>query len=134
MRWQHQLLSLVIGLVALQDNVEDKWREQKAVGEEGEEPEVDEQGKPLTKKQRQQLKRAADKERAKQRQATQDRMEPQVAIPNLTVVEPPTTPPAPCATCPPSPAPPFSLFLPLSTLSLYWLRAKGKLGMTICFR
>ena len=66
---------------ALQDNVEDKWREQKAGGEEGGEQEVDEQGKPLTKKQRQQLKRAADKERAKQRQATQDRMEPQVAIP-----------------------------------------------------
>jgi len=59
--------------------VEDKWREQKAVGEEAAEQEVDEQGKPLTKKQKQQLKRAAEKERAKQRQAQQDRMEPQVS-------------------------------------------------------
>ena len=63
-----------------QDGVEDKWREQKAAVEEAAEQEVDEQGKPLTKKQRQQLKRAAEKERAKQRQATQDRMEPQVWI------------------------------------------------------
>ena len=60
--------------------MEDKWREQKAAAEESAEQEVDEQGKPLTKKQRQQVKRAADKERAKQRQATQDRMEPQVIL------------------------------------------------------
>lgn len=63
-----------------QDSVEDKWREQKAAAEENAEQEVDEQGKPLTKKQRQQLKRAAEKERAKQRQTTQDRMEPQVLL------------------------------------------------------
>lgn len=67
-----------VGIGVLQDNVEDKWREEKAAAEETAEQEFDEQGKPLTKKQRQQLKRAADKERAKQRQATQDRMEPQV--------------------------------------------------------
>ena len=67
-----------LGSHVCQDNVEDKWREQKAADEEGGEAETDEQGKPLTKKQRQQLKRAADKERAKQRQATEDRMESQV--------------------------------------------------------
>lgn len=58
--------------------MEDKWREQKAAGEEVIEQEVDEQGKPLTKKVRQQLKRAAEKERTRQREAQQDRMEPQV--------------------------------------------------------
>ncbi|KAL3137829.1 hypothetical protein ABBQ38_005084 [Trebouxia sp. C0009 RCD-2024] len=69
-----------LDLMLLQDNVEDKWREEKAAAEETAEQEFDEQGKPLTKKQRQQLKRAADKERAKQRQATQDRMEPQIPL------------------------------------------------------
>ena len=62
-----------------QDSVEDKWREQKAAGEEAAEQDVDENGKPLTKKQKQQLKRAAEKERARQREATQDRMAPQVS-------------------------------------------------------
>ena len=61
-----------------QDNVEDKWREQKAAEQETAEQEVDEQGKPLTKKQKQQLKRAVEKARARQKQAVQDRMEPKV--------------------------------------------------------
>ena len=74
----HKCVSRANSTVCHQDSVEDKWREQKAAAEEAAEQEVDEQGKPLTKKQRQQLKRAAEKERAKQRQATQDRMEPQV--------------------------------------------------------
>ncbi|KAA6423212.1 hypothetical protein WJX79_007050 [Trebouxia sp. C0005] len=64
----------------LKDSVEDKWREQKAAGEEAGEQEVDEQGKLLTKKVRQQLKRAAEKERARQREAQQDRMEPQIPL------------------------------------------------------
>ena len=63
-----------------QDNIEDRWQEQKSAGEEAGEQEVDEQGKPLTKKARQQLKRAAEKERARQREAQQDRMEPQVCV------------------------------------------------------
>lgn len=69
-----------LDLMLLQDNVEDKWREQKAAAEEAAELEVDEQGKPLTKKQKQQLKKAAEKERARQKQATQDRMEPKMPL------------------------------------------------------
>jgi len=56
------------------------WLKAAAAGEEAGEQEVDEQGKPLTKKVRQQLKRAAEKERARQREAQQDRMEPQVTV------------------------------------------------------
>lgn len=62
----------------MQDSVEERWKEQKAAAEEAVEPEKDEQGRSLNKKQRLQAKRAAEKERARQRQAAQGLMAPQV--------------------------------------------------------
>lgn len=63
----------------MQDSVEERFKEQKAAAEEAVEPETDEQGKPLNKKQRLQAKRAAEKERARQRQAAQGLMAPMVS-------------------------------------------------------
>ena len=66
--------------VYMQDSVEERFKEQKAAAEEAVEPEVDDQGKPLNKKQRLQAKRAAEKERARQRQAAQGLMAPSVSL------------------------------------------------------
>lgn len=76
-----------------QDSVEERFKERKAAAEEHIEPEVDEQGKPLNKKQRLQAKRAAEKERARQRQAAQGLMPSAVCLfaccrpPSLLIAE-----------------------------------------------
>lgn len=64
----------------VQDSVEERFKERKAAAEEQVEPEVDEQGKALNKKQRLQAKRAAEKERARQRQAAQGLMPSAVCL------------------------------------------------------
>lgn len=68
---------LMVG-VGGQSVVEEKFEEMQAAKESPEIPEVDEDGKPLTKKARTALLRAAEKEREKRLSAASDRIEPEV--------------------------------------------------------
>ena len=61
-----------------QSMVEDKFLEMQAAKESPDIPDVDEDGKPLTKKARTALLRAAEKEREKRLSAASDRIDPQV--------------------------------------------------------
>ncbi len=61
-----------------QSMVEEKFEELQAAKESPDIPEVDEDGKPLTKKARTALLRAAEKEKEKRLSAASDRIEPQV--------------------------------------------------------
>ncbi|BDA43395.1 Transcription initiation factor TFIID subunit 5 [Coccomyxa sp. Obi] len=72
---------LLLGL--LKSMVEDKFLEMQAAKESPDIPEVDEDGKPLTKKARTALLRAAEKEREKRLSAASDRIDPQVPLPPM---------------------------------------------------
>jgi hypothetical protein len=61
-----------------QSVVEEKFEEMQAAKESPEIPEVDEDGKPLTKKARTALLRAAEKEREKRHSAASDKIDPEV--------------------------------------------------------
>lgn len=72
------LLSSLLTADGGQSMVEDKFLEMQAAKESPDIPEVDEDGKPLTKKARTALMRAAEKEREKRLSSASDRIEPQV--------------------------------------------------------
>ena len=69
-----------------QSVVEEKFEEMQAAKESPEIPEVDEDGKPLTKKARTALLRAAEKEREKRLSAASDRIKPEVTSAPCTVL------------------------------------------------
>ncbi|EIE22407.1 putative TAF5 [Coccomyxa subellipsoidea C-169] len=72
---------LLLGLLRVM--VEEKFEELQAAKESPDIPEVDEDGKPLTKKARTALLRAAEKEKEKRLSAASDRIEPQVPLPPM---------------------------------------------------
>ena len=65
-----------------QGSPEDKWEEAQAAKEGPDVPEVDEEGKPLSKKARKALLQAAEKERERRREAEVERIEAQVMPPH----------------------------------------------------
>ena len=76
--FRQSLLLWLRRCLVTQGMAEDKWAEAQAAAEAPEVPEADEEGKPLTKKARAALLRAAEKERERRRAADSERIDPEV--------------------------------------------------------
>ena len=73
--------ALAVAVLLWQGMLEDKAAELRAAQESPDVPEADEEGKPLTKKARKELLRAAEKEREKRTAAESQRIDPEARPP-----------------------------------------------------